>query len=130
MLIVTPIYTLLITLICLVLWFRVAALRSATGISIGHGGNEQLLLRVRQHGNCFEWMTIALLLMIVAEGVGSPSKYLHVSGILLTIGRLAHPFGLKVTDASHPLRYVGNTASLLSAITAAICILMNLGKAL
>lgn len=123
---VTPIYALPIALIYLVLWFRVTAMRSATSMSIGHGENAELLLRIRQHGNCAEWSTLVLILMMLAEGMGAPGGYLHVSGVLLVIGRLAHPFGLKIANAGHPLRYVGNGTNIMATLNALTCIVMNL----
>lgn len=101
---VTPLYALLLAAIFLVLFFRVSAMRSATGTSFGDAGNAMLLQRVRQHGNFVEWTCFVLILMILAEGMGAPAVYLHISGALLLIGRIAHPFGLKSGNAGHPLR--------------------------
>ena len=123
---VTPIYALAAAVIYLVLWMRVTALRSSKGISIGDAGNQTLLLRIRQHGNCAEWSSFILILMILAEGMGAPALYLHVSGILLVIGRIAHPFGLKAENAGHPLRYVGNGTNILAALNAMVCLGVNI----
>ena len=123
---VTPLYALPVAAIYLVLWFRVTALRSSTGTSFGDGGNAALLQRVRQHGNCAEWMTFILILMILAEGMGAPALYMHISGALLLIGRIAHPFGLKADNAGHPLRYVGNGTNILAALNAMICLGVNI----
>lgn len=123
---VTPIYALPVALIYLVLWLRVTMYRASTGVSIGDKGDSALLLRIRQHGNCAEWSTFILILMILAEGMGAPKIYLHISGALLVIGRLAHPFGLKAEIASHPMRYVGNGSNILAALNAMVCLGMNL----
>ena len=123
---VTPIYALAAAAIYFILWFRVTALRSATGTSIGDGGNTELRLRMRQHGNCAEWSCFILILMILAEGMGAPALYLHISGALLVVGRLAHPFGLKTDNAGHPLRYVGNGSNILATLNAMVCIGVNL----
>lgn len=123
---VTPIYALAVATIYLILWMRVTALRSKLAVSIGDHSDQQLLLRIRQHGNCAEWMSFVLILMILAEGMGAPSIYLHISGVLLLIGRLAHPFGLKADNAGHPLRYVGNGTNILAALNAMVCLGINL----
>lgn len=123
---ITPIYALAVAVIWLILWFRVTALRSATGQSIGDGSDPQLLLRIRQHGNCADWAAFVLILMILAEGMGAPALYLHISGGLLVIGRIAHPFGLKVENAGHPLRYVGNGTNILAALNAMVCLGVNI----
>ena len=123
---VTPIYALPLAVIFLILWFRVSGMRAALGLSFGDGGNEGMLQRVRQHGNFVEWTTFVLILMILAEGMGAPPIYLHISGALLVIGRIAHPFGLKIGNAGHPLRYVGNGTNILATLNAMVCIAVNL----
>ena len=119
---VTPIYALALVPIFLVLWIRVSSTRAASGVSFGDGGNPVLLHRIRQHGNFIEWVPFVLLLMILAEGMGAPAIYLHLSGVLLVIGRIAHPFGLKPDNAGHPLRYVGNGSNLLAVLAASLCL--------
>jgi uncharacterized membrane protein YecN with MAPEG domain len=123
---VTPLYALPLAVIYLALWFRVTSLRAAMGVSIGDGGNVALLQRIRQHGNFAEWTCFVLILMILAEGMGAPAVYLHVSGALLLIGRLAHPFGLRIDNAAHPLRYVGNGTNILAALNAMVCLGVNI----
>jgi uncharacterized protein len=110
----------------LILWFRVTAMRSAQAVSVGDGGNPALLQRIRQHGNCAEWSFFILILMILAEGMNAPALYLHISGSLLLIGRIAHPFGLKIDNAGHPLRYVGNGTNILASLNAMICLGVNI----
>ncbi|MBO3759183.1 MAPEG family protein [Ciceribacter sp. L1K23] len=119
---VTPLYALPVAAIYLILWVRVSAMRSATHVSFGDGGNIDLLRRIRQHGNCAEWTTFVLILMILAEGIGSSSLWLHICGTLLLIGRAAHPFGMLADNAGDPLRYVGNGTNMLAAIIAMVCI--------
>jgi uncharacterized membrane protein YecN with MAPEG domain len=64
--------------------------------------------------------------MMLAEGMGTPAMWLHISGALLVIGRIAHPFGLKADTASHPLRYVGNSANLLAALNTMIRLVVHI----
>jgi uncharacterized protein len=123
---VTPLYALPVAAIYLILWARVTALRAGTGTSVGDGANPALLLRVRQHGNCAEWSSFVLILMILAEGMEAPALYLHISGMLLLIGRIAHPFGLKIENIGHPLRYVGNGTNILATLNAMVCLAMNI----
>lgn len=127
--VVTPLYALPLAAIYLVLWFRVTKMRSATGTSFGEAGNIALLQRVRQHGNFVEWVPMVLLLMILAEGMGTPPVYLHVSGALLFAGRIAHPFGLKQENAGHPLRYVGNGTNILAMLNVMVCLVVQIGGA-
>lgn len=123
---VTPLYALPVAAIYLVLWFRVSLLRSARGVSFGDGGDAVLLQRIRQHGNCAEWSAFLLILMILAEGIGASTMWLHATGALLLIGRIAHPFGLRADSAAHPLRIIGNSANLLAAVAAMVAIALHL----
>lgn len=122
----TPIYAIAISVIYLILWVRVASRRASEGISIGSGTDLELLLRIRQHGNCAEWSCFVLILMLVAEGMGVAGLYLDISGSLLVLGRIAHPFGLKVENAAHGLRYVGNGTNILATLTLLFCCIVNL----
>ncbi|UWR07266.1 MAPEG family protein [Ruegeria sp. B32] len=124
----TPIYALLVALVRLILWFRVSGMRSATGQSIGVGGDMALMLRVRQHGICQDWATFILILMMLGEGGGTPALYLNAAGILLVTGQVAHPFGLKIDNAAHPLRYVCNGTNILAALIMVICIAARVSR--
>ena len=123
---VTPIFALPVAVIYMVLWMRVTSKRSALAQSIGDGGNSDLLLRIRQHGNCAEWSSFLLILMMLSEGMNAPSLYLYIGGALLLLGRIAHPFGLKKDNAAHVLRYVGNGSNMLATLNFMICIAVNL----
>ena len=121
----TALYALPLALLGLVLWFRVTQMRAGLKVSIGDAGNPALHERIRQHGNFIEWTAMVLLLMIIAEGNGAGALWLHIAGGLLLVGRLAHPFGLKADNPGHPLRYVGNSASLLAMLTVMVSIGMK-----
>jgi len=123
---VTPLYALPLAAIYLVLWFRVSSMRGAMNLSFGDNGNLQLLQRIRQHGNFVEWTCFVLILMILAEGMGAPAIYLHISGGLLVLGRIAHPFGLVPDNAAHPLRYVGNGTNILATLNMMVCLGVNI----
>jgi len=122
----TALYALPLGAMYLGLWMAVSAKRAALKVSIGDGDDKDLLLRIRRHGNFIEWVSMVLLMMILAEGVGAPAIWLHVSGALLLIGRIAHVFGLRADNAAHPLRYVGNSANILALLNAMVCIGVNL----
>jgi uncharacterized protein len=129
MFITTAIYALPLAAIFMVLFMRVTAMRSGLKVSIGDGGNIDLLQRIRHHGNFVEWVSIILPLMIIAEGIGAPALYIHISGALLLIGRIAHPFGLRHDNINHPLRYVGNGSAMLATLNLMVCLAVNLWAA-
>jgi uncharacterized protein len=111
---ITTLYALPLIVIWFALWMGVTSSRPGYNTSIGDGGNPALLLRIRRHGNFIEWTPFVMLLMILAEAQGGAPMLLHAAGILLLIGRIAHPFGLKIENAGHPLRYVGNGTNILA----------------
>ncbi|MFC0809811.1 MULTISPECIES: MAPEG family protein [Sinorhizobium] len=121
----TAYYALPLAVLFLVLWFRVTVARSSLKVSIGDAGNVALHEKIRQHGNFIEWVPLVLLLMVIAEGNGAEAIWLHVSGALLLAGRLIHPFGLVAANAAHPLRIVGNTASLLAVLNVIACLVFT-----
>lgn len=126
MLTTTATWALPLAAIYLVLFMRTTAMRSNLNQSIGDGGNLLLLQRIRQHGNFVEWVPMVLILMILAESIGAPAIWLHVTGGLLLLGRIAHPFGLRIDNAGHPLRYVGNGTNILATLCVMICLIVNL----
>lgn len=92
--IVTMLYASLLAALFLLLAMRVSLRRRAAGIDLGEGGDEELLRRVRAHGNFAEYVPFALLLMAMAELGGTGHILLHSLGIALVLGRLCHAWGI------------------------------------
>lgn len=111
---VTSLYAVLLTVGMLILFVMVSKIRASAGVSIGDGGNVQLLERIRRHGNFMEWVPITLILMTLAEVQGVSSSWLHAAGILTVVGRIIHPFGLRANAPAHPLRIIGNSGDFLA----------------
>ena len=111
---ITTLYVFPLAVIFFILWISVTSTRSGLNCAIGDAGNMELLLKIRRHGNFIEWVPFVLILMILAEAQGAGALWLHIAGALLVIGRIAHPFGLKIDNAAHPLRIVGNSTNLLA----------------
>ena len=64
--------------------------RVQTGIQFMDGGDQQLLQRMRAHGNYTETVPITLLAMAAAEFAQAPDWLLWTGGSSLLIGRLMH----------------------------------------
>jgi uncharacterized protein len=122
-LVTTTTYALALLPIWFALWIGVTSTRSALNQSIGDAGKPELLQKIRRHGNFIEFVPFVLVLMVLAELQGAGSLWLHAAGVLLVIGRIAHPFGLKIDNAGHPLRYVGNSTNLLAAAILAVALI-------
>jgi uncharacterized protein len=119
---ITTLYVLPLIALWAVLWIRVSSARSGANCSIGDNGDKGLLHTIRVHGNFIEWVPFVIVLMMLAETQGAGAAWLHAAGALLIIGRFAHPFGLKIDNAAHPLRYVGNGTNLLAVGVLAVAL--------
>ena len=104
--IITAFYAGLLGLVFLVLSLRVVQFRRR-GISLGDGGNRQMLRVIRGHGNFAEYVPFVLVLMLLLE-LGRTSIYvLHALGITLLAARLLHAYALSFTHAFSPGRTLG-----------------------
>ena len=119
---ITTLTVLPLIVIWFVLWMGVSSTRVDVKCSVGDANNPQLLLTIRRHGNFIEWVPFVLVLMILAEAQGVGAPWLIAAGTLLVLGRLAHPFGLKIDNGGPPLRYVGNGSNILAVLILAIAL--------
>lgn len=94
----TPRITLLVAslhvLLYLVLSMRVVRRRVAARVGVGSGGDEELTLRMRVHGNFAEYVPLALLMLALLELCGLPAALLWTLGMVLLLGRILHAIGL------------------------------------
>ncbi|MGL4974617.1 MAG: MAPEG family protein [Bosea sp. (in: a-proteobacteria)] len=122
-LVVTTTFALPLIAIWFALWIGVTSSRPPLNASIGDAGSKELLLKIRRHGNFIEWVPFVLILMVLAEAQGAGRLWLYAAGTLLLIGRMAHPFGLKIDNVNHPLRYVGNGTNILAVAILAVALI-------
>lgn len=106
-------------LISFVLAFHVGSYRGKTKISLSHGGNQEMLVRIRKHGNFTEYVPLALILLGLLEmSGGAGSVAIWILGGMLVIGRITHPMGLVADNIGHPMRAVG---ALLTILMTLVC---------
>jgi len=113
---VTGLYAFLLGLVFVVLFAHVGISRTNAGVSLGDGGKPELIEAVRRHGNFIENVPFALLLMAIVEANGAPKWWLHVLGVALLAGRIAHPFGISVARMNEPARMIGASATALPLV--------------
>lgn len=120
---ITGIYAAALTALYLLLSARVILVRRAERINLGDGGNPDMLRRMRAHGNFAEYVPLGLILLLIAEQQDTAALWLHVTGGMLLVGRVAHgvnfTFGLK----SMPLRTGGMLLTFFALILGAILVL-------
>ena len=81
-------------LINLWLSFRVGATRSAVKVSVGDGGEESLIRRMRAQANFIENAPIALILIALIELARPINPGLAIVAALFTLSRVAHGLGM------------------------------------
>ena len=116
---VTLLYAGLLGLLAVAVAFPAGRLRGSTGISVGDGGNADLLLAMRRHGNFAESVPILLILIGLLEMNEVGTTAIHAMGASLVLFRIAHAMGLK-QDISNPLRAIGAGGTALLTVVASI----------
>lgn len=117
-------------LIFLYLSYKVVSMRRKAGVGFGDGGNADMQQAIRVQSNNFEYVPLALLILLTLEIMGAWSMALNVLGAALTLARAGHAFGLgRSTDAS-PGRLFGTLFTwIVIAIGAVWLVLMGIGVA-
>lgn len=81
-------------LINLWLAIRVGQVRTKEKISVGDGGNDSVIRRMRAHSNFNEFTPIFLILLGLIEMATGTSTLLWAAGGLYLIGRIMHGIGM------------------------------------
>ena len=93
--------------------------RAKTGILLLDGGDEDLLKRMRAHGNFIEYVPLALIGLAGAELSGLPSWLLVGCGVVLLAGRLIHYAALRGSAAGAGRTLGAGLTSLVLVVLAA-----------
>ena len=121
---VTPIYVAILGLLFIPFTMRAGMYRVKAKIFLGTGDDPELLRRVRGQANFVETVPIALFILIAMELVGVSSLWLHVLGVTLVTGRVAHYVGLTELGPSI-LRVFGMIATLATILVGSIWLLVS-----
>ena len=120
----TPLYAGLLVALYLVLTFRIILYRRRQRVDMGDA--DQLLLRryVRAHANFAEYAPLGLLLLALLELGVWPFWLIHLLGLLLLAGRLAHAWAFSTEALRAPPRVVGMVLTVaMLAIAGLLCLL-------
>ena len=105
----------------LILSLRVSLRRQSAGISVGDGGDSELLLRQRAQANLVEYAPITLFLVFLAEQTWGSSWYVTALAALFVVARILHPLGMQ-TASPTIARFIG--ASVTYAVLALLSFLV------
>lgn len=73
---------------------RVGQMRLAHKVSIGDGGNEALIARMRAQSNFIEYTPFVLILIALIELAEGSQLWLWIVGVVYILVRIAHGFGM------------------------------------
>lgn len=112
------------TLIILVLLVLVIRQRRIHKCALGDGGHSSLILAIRAHANAVEVIPVTLVGLVALASVGAPALVVHALGIILTLGRVLHAYGLSGKSGPSFGRMSGMLLSLVAlALTGVICVM-------
>src|SRR5882672_12185116 len=122
---ITALYAGILSLIIVALGINVTVHRVKLKVSLGDGGNPQMLRMIRLHGNAVEYLPLALVLMLAYELNGGWHSALHIIGIALIAARLIQTMAMWGTEMPGAGRGIGQTTTWLSI---GVLALLNLWK--
>ena len=125
---VTTLYAGLLTLWFVILSMRVIR-RRGRSVSLGDGGDANLLRVIRGQANFAEYVPLALLLMALLELSRFSIYVLHGLGIVLVVARLLHGYALSFTDHFPLGRVAGAALTFLVLLVEAILCLYQAYRA-
>ena len=109
------------------LGMRTGKLRGVHKISVGDGGNEQLLRRMRAQSNFIEQVPLTLALVAAVELAGKGGQWLAPAAGVFILGRIAH--GIGMDGNFNAGRGIGMLTSMIFQLAlAVVAVLAVLGK--
>jgi uncharacterized membrane protein YecN with MAPEG domain len=117
---ITPFYAAFLGLGFVILSILTLRLRRKFKITLGDGGNQQLLRAIRVHSNFAEYVPLALILIYMTESIGAPVLLVHFLCMSLLLGRFSHACGVSQNVENLKFRVFGMTATFNAIITSSI----------
>jgi len=121
---VTLIFAAIFGFMHVVFTLRVGNYRFKSKISLGDGGDRELLKRVRAQGNFIENVPIALLLILLNDLDGAADNTLMLMGSILLISRLTHYLTIVTVKLPWILRPFSMLGTLGTIIAASVMLLI------
>ena len=120
--------TLVTAALCGLLYFwlslRVVEVRRSAKVSLGDGGDEQLLQRIRAHANFAEYVPICLILIFAIENSLDVSPvWLWAAGLALVAIRGAHAIGM-ARGGGNQWRVVGTAGTWFIMVSLSVAALL------
>lgn len=107
----------------IILQVRVIRQRTAKRIGVGHGNDRDLEQAMRVHGNYAENVPFGLAALVLLALGGASVWPVHLVGVLLVAGRIAHAVGLGGSIGTSAGRVGGMVLTFASLAIAALVLL-------
>ena len=107
---------------------RIARLRHQFNVSVGDGGQEPLLRRMRAQANFIENAPFFLILLGALEIAGANRIGLAIIAALFIVARIAHAIGMDGGSAQPGRRYgilLSALASIALVVWALVCVIQS-----
>lgn len=103
------------------LWIsgRIGSLRGRLKVSVGDGGEDSLLRRMRAHANLTEIAPFFLILLGLVELADGTRTWLWLVSVAFIVGRVLHVLGMDRPSPS-PMRTAGFSVSALALLGLAV----------
>ncbi|MGV0034615.1 MAG: MAPEG family protein [Candidatus Azotimanducaceae bacterium WSBS_2022_MAG_OTU7] len=111
--------TAFLTVMQVVLMFRVIGMRGQADVLFGTGGNETLEKRQRVHGNFIENVPTFLVALALIELIAGSTVLVAVLAGVFMVSRIAHAIGLGMSSGLTLGRLVGTLGTMISMVVAA-----------
>ena len=121
---VTLLFAAIFGVLHVIFTLRVGGYRFRSGISLGDGGDKELLNRIRAHGNFTENVPIALLLLLLNDLNGLADGTLMLLGSILLAARLVHYLMIVTRSLPMVLRPLSMIGTLGTILASAIFLLI------
>jgi len=117
---ITALYAGLLGLMAIGIALAVGRARGSSGVSIGDGGNLEVITAMRRHANFVEFVPITLLLIGLLELNGVGGTAIHGLGGGLVLVRLSHAIGFRADESLQILRAIGAGGSVLILLISSV----------
>lgn len=120
-------YSSFLTFMILIMAINSVRVRRKLKIPLGDGGNNEMLVAMRIHGNSLEYVPVGMILLFLIEYNGAQPWMMNLVGGSLLVGRIFHANGLNQGTGITPGRFIGTTLTWFSLFFAAgACIYLAL----
>lgn len=108
-------------LLLLYLSYRVGPARRKAKVSIGDGGDPELVTAIRTQANFVEYAPMFLVCLVALALVGAGALLIHLFGAVFAFGRIAHLLGFGLGAWSQG-RFIGTLTTFVLLLLAALAL--------